>query len=45
MIERGLRWLALLAVAAAGAAFTWLVVSVQEEIDDPYWFVQTWVDA
>ena len=45
MIERGLRWLALLAVAAGGAAFTWLALTVREDVDDPYWLVQTLVDA
>ena len=45
MIERGLRWLALLAVTGAGAAFIWLAVAIRDDIDDPYWLVQTWVDA
>jgi ATP-dependent Clp protease protease subunit len=45
MIERGLRSLAWVAVAGAGAAFIWLVVTLRDDIDDPYWLVQTWVDA
>jgi ATP-dependent Clp protease protease subunit len=45
MIERGLRWLALLAAAAACGALTWFVVALRQDLDDPYWFVQNWVDA
>jgi len=45
MIERGLRWLLLLSAAGACAAVTWTVVQLWEAIDDPYWLVQTWVDA
>lgn len=45
MIERGLRWLALLCVSAACAAGAWVLIDAWRAVEDPYWLVQTWVDA
>ncbi|HWP66962.1 MAG TPA: ATP-dependent Clp protease proteolytic subunit [Candidatus Limnocylindria bacterium] len=45
MIERGVRVLALAAVAVACAAIVWFLVALRRDLDDPYWLVQTWVDA
>jgi len=45
MIERGLKWLLLLSAAGVCVAVTWAVVGLWRNIDDPYWLVQTWVDA
>jgi ATP-dependent Clp protease protease subunit len=45
MIGRGLKWLVLLAAAGACAAIAWTLVAFRGAIDDPYWLVQTWVDA
>jgi ATP-dependent Clp protease protease subunit len=45
MVERSARWLLLLAAASACVAVVWMVVRLREIVDDPYWLVQTWVDA
>jgi ATP-dependent Clp protease protease subunit len=45
MVERVLRGLLLVAATVACAAITWGVVVFREAVTDPYWLVQTWVDA
>jgi ATP-dependent Clp protease protease subunit len=45
MLDRALRWLTLLSLAAACAAVAWMVSIVWRHVEDPYWVMQTWVDA